>query len=180
GELNKLIKEGKIRYIGVSNFDKKVLEDACQQANIVSNQVQYSILERKIEKELVPFCKEKNISILSYGALGGGILTGKYSERPNFAKGDVRSFFYKYYKEPFWSRTKEVVELLKHIADKHKAPVAQAAVNWVTDHPEVASCLAGCRNLNQLDVNVGAPDWALSVEEVDAINAKYMEIFGKS
>ncbi|MDD5634320.1 MAG: aldo/keto reductase, partial [Candidatus Omnitrophica bacterium] len=79
GELNKLIKEGKIRYIGVSNFDKKVLEDACQQANIVSNQVQYSILERKIEKELVPFCKEKNISILSYGALGGGILTGKYS-----------------------------------------------------------------------------------------------------
>ncbi|MDP8257799.1 MAG: aldo/keto reductase [Candidatus Aadella gelida] len=165
-ELNKIKKEGKIRYIGVSNFDKKLLEEANSITQVVSNQVQYSLFDRDIEKDLISFCGSKGISILSYGSLGGGILTGKYKEPPVFEKGDVRSFFYKYYKEPFWSRGKAMRTTLEKIASKRNVPTAQAAINWVLAKGEVASCIMGCRTEDQLMVNIDAASWELSKEEI--------------
>ncbi|HNX91222.1 MAG TPA: aldo/keto reductase, partial [Candidatus Omnitrophota bacterium] len=88
GEMSKLVREGKIRYVGVSNFGKDLIERALKIMPIVSEQVRYSVVEREIEAEILPFCKEKNISVLSYGSLGGGLMTGKYAERPDFPKND--------------------------------------------------------------------------------------------
>ena len=103
---------------------------------------------------------------MSYGSLGGGILTGKYKEPPVFEKGDVRSFFYKYYKEPFWSRGKAMRTTLEKIASKRNVPTAQAAINWVLAKGEVASCIMGCRTEDQLMVNIDAASWELSKEEI--------------
>ena len=169
GEMKKLVKEGKIRYIGVSNFDRKVIERAISIAPVVSNQMQYSLFNREIEKELVPFCKEKNVSILSYGPLGGGILTGKYKAPPTFPKGDVRVFFYQYYQEPFWSKAGSLVSILEDIAEKHKVPTSHAAINWVLSRQEIASCIVGCRTPEQLEQNVKAVDWRLNEEELAKI-----------
>jgi len=177
GEMMKLVKEGKIKYIGVSNFDKAILSRAAAIAPVESNQVQYSLFDRSIEKEMILFCREKNISVLTYGSLGGGILTGKYKEPPAFPKGDVRSFFYQYYREPFWSKGRKLVFVLEGIAAGHGVPVAEVAINWVLSRPEVASCIAGCRNTDQLRKNLSAADWELSPEELQHIQDEYDRIF---
>lgn len=154
GTMKQLLEQGKIRYIGVCNFDQELLQKAVSIAPIVSNQVQYSLLERDIEKDLMPFCGKKSISILSYGSLGGGILTGKYKVAPVFSKSDVRSFFYRYYREPFWSKAGEIVSKLESEANKHGQSVSQAAINWVLAKPEVATCIVGCRTVEQLRQNL--------------------------
>ncbi|MFH1797899.1 MAG: aldo/keto reductase [Candidatus Omnitrophota bacterium] len=154
GEMKRLLEQGKIKHIGVCNFDQKLLKEAVSIAPVVSDQVQYSLLERDIEKDLMPFCKENGVSILSYGSLGGGVLTGKYKSAPVFSKGDVRSFFYKYYKEPFWSKSRDVVSELESLARKHGQPISRAAIDWVLTKPEVASCIVGCRTTCQLRENI--------------------------
>jgi aryl-alcohol dehydrogenase-like predicted oxidoreductase len=166
GELSRLVKQGKIKHIGVSNYDAAQLEKALNVAPITSNQMQYSLFKREIEKDLFPFCREKGVSILSYGSLGGGILTGKYKKPPSFPKGDPRSFFYTYYREPFWSKAKELVSVLEEIAGKRKCSVSEVAINWVLSHEEVSSCIVGCRTPEQLDQNAPAADWELSEEEL--------------
>ncbi|MFC1480049.1 aldo/keto reductase [Candidatus Omnitrophota bacterium] len=179
GELKRLAEEGKIRHIGVSNFGRDLLRRALLVAPIVSNQVQYSLFDRAPEEDLIPFCKEKGISVLSYGSLGGGILTGKYKEPPAFPKGDVRAFFYQYYREPFWSKAKGLVSVLEGIAGKHKVPASHVAINWVLTSREVASCIVGCRTPEQLEQNVKAADWELTEDELTKIQAEYDRIFSK-
>lgn len=177
GELKELVKEGKVRYIGVSNFGHQLLEGSLSLVPVASDQVQYSLLDRSIEQDLIPFCNEKNISILSYGSLGGGILTGKYKTPPALSKGDVKSFFYKYYKEPFWGKAKQLVECLRGVAGKRGAPVSQAAINWVLVNRAVASCIVGSRTPEQLQANINVTDWKLSEEELAEIQKEYNSIF---
>lgn len=166
GELNNLVKEGKVRHIGVCNFEYEFLNQSCKIAPIVSNQVEYSILNRGIEMNLLPFCRENKIAVFSYGSLAGGILTGKYQEPPVLSKGDVRSFFYKYYSQRFWEETaKNTLDKLKKAADKHKSSISQVSINWVLSHPEITSCLVGCRTPLQLKENISAAEWKLTKEE---------------
>lgn len=177
GELNKLASEGKIRYIGVSNFSGSQTEKALEVSPIVSNQVHYSLFERKIEDDLFPLCNDRGVSILSYGSLGGGILTGKYSEPKKFPKSDARNFFYTYYEEPFWSKARELVKTLEEIASKRGVATSQVAINWVLSHKEVASCIAGSRTPGQLDQNAASGTWQLSEEELSRIEEEYKRIF---
>jgi len=178
GELMKLREEGKLRYIGISNYGADIMKRVLKICPVASNQVQYSIFDRKIEKDLMPVCEETGVSVLSYGSLGGGILTGKYKEPPQLQKGDVRSFFYKYYREPFWSKARELVSVLEDIAGKRGVPVSHTAINWVLSRAGVAGCIVGCRTGEQLAQNIGAADWELSVEELEAIEKRYSETFG--
>ena len=177
GELNKLVEEGKIRYIGISNFDKVQTEKALSLAPVVTNQVQYSLFDRTIEEGLLPICEENKVSIISYGSLGGGILSGKYKEPPMLQKGDVRSFFYRFYKEPFWSKGKELVSVLEDIAKKRNVRVSEVAINWVLSNEGVGVCLAGCRTPEQVDMNIRAGNWQLSSEELGLISKEYSRIF---
>ena len=177
GELKKLAEEGKIRYIGISNYEAGLMKKVLRECPVASDQVQYSIFDRKIEKELMPVCAESGVSVLSYGSLGGGILTGKYKEPPVLPKGDVRSFFYRYYREPFWTRARELVAALEEIAGRRGVPVSHVAINWVLSHPEVAGCIVGCRTPEQLGQNIGAADWELNEEELALIRKEYYRIF---
>jgi len=167
--LKGLIEEGKIRHIGVSNFDRSLMKRASSLAPIISNQMQYSLLDRTIEKDLIPFCGEHGISVLAYGPLAGGILTGKYKTPPNFSKGNVKSFFYKYYREPAWTKAMALVALLREIAEKRHVPTADIAISWVLSCPEVASCIVGCRTPQQLDENIRAAGIRLKEEELAKI-----------
>jgi aryl-alcohol dehydrogenase-like predicted oxidoreductase len=179
GEMAKMKAEGKIRAIGVSNFDAALTEKAQKVAPIASNQVPYSMLNREIEKELVPFCKEQDIGILAYGPLGGGILSGKYKEIPKFRRNDARTFFYNYYEEPLWSRVQALIKELEKIAERHNKPTTQVAINWLCQQPAVTSALVGAKNPRQAEANAAAGDWQLSAEELASIDKTINQALGE-
>jgi aryl-alcohol dehydrogenase-like predicted oxidoreductase len=178
GEMARMKTEGKIRAIGVSNFDAALLEKAQKVAPIASNQVPYSLLNREIENELVPFCLEKDIGILAYGPIGGGILSGKYKEKPKFSKNDARTFFYNYYQEPLWTKVQALLKELEKIAARHDKPVVQVAINWVCQQPAITSALVGARNPQQAEANAAAGNWQLSNEELAVINKTVSQTVG--
>jgi aryl-alcohol dehydrogenase-like predicted oxidoreductase len=178
-EMTRMKTEGKIRAIGVSNFDAVLLKKAQKVAQIASNQVQYSLLNREIEKELIPFCLKQDIGILAYGPMGGGILTGKYKQKPQFEPGDARSFFYNFYEEPLWSQVQALLKELEKIAQRHGRPVAQVAINWVRQQPGLSCALVGARSPQQAEANAAAGSWQLSSEELAGINQAASRIFGK-
>ena len=177
-EMVKLRDAGKIRYIGVSNFDRKLMEEAASITEIVSLQPQYSLLDREIEKDILPFCREKGIGILTYGSLGGGILTGKFKERPQFDKDDRRENFYPFFKEPLWSKAMELVEVLRQIAAEVDKPVAHVAINWLNQQDGVTSALVGAKTPEQAEQNAASAEWELSQEQLDTIEAAYKRIYG--
>lgn len=179
GEMVKMKDEGKIRAIGVSNFDAALVKKAQAVAPIASNQVPYSMLNRDIEKELVPFCIEHDIGIMAYGPLGGGILSGKYEKKPKFGRNDARTFFYQYYEEPLWSKVQLLLKELERIAAQHDKPVAQVAINWARQQPGLTVALVGARNPHQAEMNAVAGSWSLSEEELFHINEHLTHILDK-
>jgi aryl-alcohol dehydrogenase-like predicted oxidoreductase len=178
GEMAKMKAEGKIRAIGVSNFDAALTKKAQKVAQIASNQVPYSMLNREIENELVPFCQEQDIGILAYGPIGGGILSGKYKEIPKFRRNDARTFFYNYYEEPLWSKAQALLKELEKIAERHGRPTVQLAINWVRQQPAITSALVGARNPQQAESNAAAGNWQLSNEEVSVIDKVVSQTVG--
>lgn len=169
-EMNRLKSEGKIRYIGVSNFNLDLLKQASSFTDIVTLQNPYSLLERSIEKEALTYCQEKGIGILAYGSLGGGILSGKYRKPTTFKGSDARSFFYKYYAGEGFKKTAKIVNLLKEISVKISKPLNQIALNWIRQKEAVASAIVGCRNAEQARMNALSATWELSEEDSDSLD----------
>jgi len=167
----KLKQQGKIKYIGVSNFKISSLKKALEVTDITTLQNQYSLLERGIEKDMAGFCKEKGVSILAYGPLGGGILSGKYKNPPQFKKSDARSFFYKFYKGKEFEKAMEVIETLEEISDKINKPLGQIALNWIWQKETVASAIVGCRNPEQAKLNALAGSWKLAQSDIKKLDA---------
>jgi aryl-alcohol dehydrogenase-like predicted oxidoreductase len=178
GEMAKMKAEGKVRAIGVSNFDAALTKKAQNVALIASNQVQYSLLSRDIESELIPFCLENNIGILAYGPMGGGILTGKYKQKPKFEEGDARTWFYNFYAEPLWSKAQALLKGLEPIAERHGKPVAHVAINWVRQRAGITSALVGARSPEQAEANAAAGNWQLSSEEMSSIEKLATQTLG--
>ena len=179
GEMLKMKAEGKIRYIGVSNFEASLLQRTQKAAPIVSNQVQYSLVNREIERRLLPLCKEQGVGILAYGPLGGGILTGKYKQKPVFNADDARSFFYTYYEEPYWSRIQTLLKDLEQVSKRYDKPISQVAINWVRQQPGTSTVLVGARNPKQAEANAAAGTWQLSAEDLASIKKALNQTFGK-
>ena len=164
--LCKLQREGKIRHIGVSNFDAQLLKRAAETTKIVTLQNQYSLLEKSIENKVLPMCRELNVGVLTYGPLAGGILSGKYEREPDFKGADARSFFYKCYSGEKFRKVQDALDILKGIGK----PLNQVAINWVRQQPGVASVITGCRNPKQVKQNALAIDWDLNEDELKKIN----------
>jgi aryl-alcohol dehydrogenase-like predicted oxidoreductase len=154
----------------VSNFSKPQVEEALKYAEISTLQPQYSLLDREIEKEIQPFCAQRGIAILAYAPLGGGLLTGKYAERPRFTKSDARSFFYKYYQEAYWPRVKAVVDTVKRIASERGARPSHVAIAWVLARRGVLAALVGARNPSQALENVDGAALALDPADIEALD----------
>ena len=167
--LEEMQSEGKINYIGVSNFDLPLLEKAIKVAPIVSIQPQFSLLERSIEKDILPFCREKGIGVMTYGSLGSGILSGKYEKQPTFKKTDARNFFYPFYREPYWSLSRTLISEIRKIAQEKGKPIAQVAINWVIQQPGVTAAIVGARTPEQVKINAGSGEWKLSRDELKRI-----------
>lgn len=176
-ELLKLQQAGKFRYLGVSNFDTQLMDQVQAMTNLISLQPQYSLLNREIETEILPYCRKCNIGVLAYGPLASGILAGKFRSNPEFPPNDTRYNFYPYFQEPIWSKAMQLVDILETIATKYNKPIAHVAINWLTHQPGITSALVGARHPDQAEANSAAGTWQLEEIDLQTIEQKYQEIF---
>ena len=166
--LNKLKEDGKIRTIGVSNFNRQQLEEASQYGKIDSLQPPYSLFWRKIEKDAVPYCIENNISVLAYSSMAQGLLTGKFSPGHKFEEADHRSANVLFQGENF-ERAQNALRQLKPIAEKHSCSLAQLSLAWLIAQPQT-NAIAGARTAEQAKDNAKAASVNLSDDELEEID----------
>ena len=166
--LNKLKEDGKIRAIGVSNFNREQLEEASQYGRIDSLQPPYSLFWRKIEKDAVPYCIENNISVLAYSSMAQGLLTGKFSPGHKFEEADHRSANVLFQGENF-ERAQNALQQLKPIAEKHNCSLAQLSLAWLIAQPQT-NAIAGARTAEQAKDNAKAASVNLSQDELEEID----------
>ena len=176
GALVDLKKAGKIRFVGVSNFDQDLIEQASKAISIDFLQHHYSMLNETNTK-LFEWCKLQGIGVMTYGSLGGGILTGAVRNIPEWDKTDFRlSFYGKFYREPVFSRIMSLLDVLDEISIERGKPVSQISINWTTQKPFVSTAICGVRSVANAAQNCAAFDWELSEEEVCRIDEKLKEI----
>jgi len=171
----KLIEQGKVRYAGVCNFDANQLAAASEVVNVVANQVPYSMVNRDIETELIPYCLGHKKSILAYSPLERGLLTGKMRPGQHFAEGDHRQYL-SYFQDDNIERTNAFLNSIKPIADYQGLSLGQLVLLWTLEQPGITIALAGARNSGQAVQNAQAIDKSLSTEEIKIISDKLDEL----
>jgi len=173
-EMAKLVEQGKVRYIGVSNFSAKEMRKAHKELSkygltLVSNQVKYSLLKRQIEKNgVLDTAKELGISLIAYSPLGRGLLTGKFHDNPDLINS--RHILRRYYASLNKKKLKassSVVEALKSIALKYQVTPSQIALNWVINvQGETVVTIPGATKVGQASDNSGTMDFELSEDDL--------------
>ena len=175
--LNTLVQQGKVRYLGCSNFDAwqicKALwiADVNGWAPMVSVQPNYNVAIRDIETELLPFCADQNIGVTSYSPLGAGFLTGKYTKTWTAPKGtrfDVMPDHWDIYENDVSMRR---MEGLREVASETGISMVQLALAWAIGQPGITSVLIGCRTTSHIDQAFQAEEMGLTQEIRDRINA---------
>ena len=173
--VERLIEQGKVRYAGVCNYNASQMREAEQTLNLVSNQVPFSMVNRGIENETVPYCIEHNKSILAYSPLERGLLTGKIHAGYHFQDGDHRAKS-AYFQPAFIEKTNAMLEQIKPIADKYNASLSQLVLRWTIDRPGITIALAGARNAIQAVQNAKSAELKLTAEELSLIDS-YVNVF---
>jgi aryl-alcohol dehydrogenase-like predicted oxidoreductase len=175
-EMARLQKEGKVRWIGVSNFDAVELQRANEIARVTSLQPPYSLVRREIETDVLPYCRSNNIGVIVYSPMASGLLTGAMT-RQRIAKlpaSDWRSRDVEF-TEPKLSKNLALVERLREVGESYGRPPGQVAIAWTLRNLAVTGAIVGARNAEQVERNVGAADLQLTDEDVSKIEGK--EVF---
>ena len=169
-EMAKLADEGKVRYIGVSNFNIDQIERIRKIAPVASLQPKYNMLHREIEDNVLAYCAENNIGLITYSPMERGLLTGKFSQEHLAAlPPDDHRRRSPDFQEPQFTATLQLVEQLKPIAERNGRTLSQLAISWVLRRSEVAAAIVGARKPEQIVETTAASDWQLSEEDIKEI-----------
>ncbi|WP_303822577.1 aldo/keto reductase [Apibacter mensalis] len=171
----KLIEQGKVRHASVCNCSTSQIEAANKACKILSDQVPYSMLNRKIEKDIVPYCIKNKKSILAYSPMERGLLTGKIKPDHKFEEGDARRDM-KMYQPDSIKRIDDFLAKIKHIADDQGATLAQLVLKWTAEQPGITIALAGARNAEQAKQNAKAAEVKISKEQMDFIDSELAKL----
>lgn len=176
-----LKQQGKIRFVGLSNFNRAQLLECEKVCKIDALQPPYSMAVRTQEEHL-KWCVGRGISTFTYGSMGGGILSGAFKEPPGYERRDPRSYFYPFFREPGFSKVRKVVDLLEEMGKEIGKPAIQVAINWQTSHDYVTTALCGVRTAAEAKEDVGAFDWEITPEQIKRIDdaiAQYLDFDGE-
>ncbi len=176
GEMARLQKQGKVRYIGVCNYNKGQLDRVRKISPVASLQPPYNMNNRGVEKELLGCCEKNNIGVVAYSPMQRGLLTGKFSKQylATLAPDDHR-LKSRDFQEPEFSATLELVDKLRPIAERNKRTLAQLAIAWVLRRPEVTSAIVGARKPSQIEETAPAADWILNKNDIAEIEKLLVE-----
>jgi len=169
----RLQKEGKVRRIGVSNFNVEEMRRAQEIAPITSLQPPYSLVHREIEQKILPYCRSEKLGVIVYSPMASGLLTGAMTrERADaLPSSDWRSRDAEF-QEPRLSKNLALVERLRRVGERHGRPPGQIAIAWALRNPTVTGAIVGARNAKQVEGNVGAADLPLTNEEIAEIEGR--------
>jgi aryl-alcohol dehydrogenase-like predicted oxidoreductase len=169
--------EGKVRHIGVSNFDVEQMKRAQDVAPITSLQPRYSLIHREVEAEVLPFCAREQIGVIAYSPMASGLLTGAMTrERIAALPADDWRKRHPDFQEPMLSRNLKLVSLLRTIGKRRGYGPAEVAVAWVLGNPAVTGAIVGARRPGQVRGVVGAADLRLSPHEVAEIEGFFAKV----
>lgn len=174
--LDDLVRSGKLRYVGASNFASWQLARANAIAELrgwspfVSIQNHYHMLERELEREMIPYCNAHNVGILPYFPLAGGFLTGKYRRgqaAPAGSRGESSAYVQRYMTDANYAK----VETLGAWAQERGHSMGELAHAWLLSQPSVSSVISGATSVEHVVANSAGADWVLTAEELAAVNA---------
>jgi len=186
--LSDLRNEGKIKHVGLTNFDTEQLTKIKELGiSVISNQVQYSVLDSRPEKKMIPFCQKNNISILSYGTLLGGFLSDAYLGKPEPYRGSLNTASLQKYHNMInawggWELFQELLQVLSQISKKHDCSIANIATSFVLAKPAVAGVIIGTRlgisqhrddNSKVFEINLDSEDDSL----IKSVTKKSQDLF---
>jgi myo-inositol catabolism protein IolS len=183
--LDDLVKQGKVRAVGLSNFKLDEIKTCMATRRVDVVQYCWNMFDRRMQTEIFPYCSENGIGVMAYGSLAYGMLTGTLSEEGSFGKGDWRAkrgqlmnlnlFQHLFGPEHFLNNLRAVEEL-KAVAARYDKSLPQLALRWTLSNPVISTALVGCRQPKEVDDNVGALGWSISdadMKEIDAIFARH-------
>jgi aryl-alcohol dehydrogenase-like predicted oxidoreductase len=168
-----LQKEGKVRWIGVSNFNVEEMRRAQATAPVTSLQPPYSLVRREVEQETLPYCRSEGLGVVVYSPMASGLLTGAMTREraASLPASDWRGRDLEFH-EPRLSKNLALVERLRKVGQRHGRPPGQVAIAWTLRNQTVTGAIVGARNAKQVEGNVGAAELHLTDEEIAEIEGK--------
>jgi len=172
----RLVRAGKVRFVGVSNFDVQQMEAARRAgtAAVQSLQPRYNLLDREVEAAILPYCERAGIGVLAHSPLAKGLLTGRYRPGHVFPPDDERAQMARFQGAEFERLSRRAQALARWAQERGHSPV-ELAIAWVQSHPAVTTCLCGAKSPDQVDEHVRAAAWRLTAEDRRAIDALLSE-----
>ncbi len=188
GHLADLQTAGKIKHLALTNFDTEHLQEVLDAGiAIVSNQVQFSLIDRRPLVKMAPFCEARGVKLLAYGTLGGGLLTAKFRNEREPSRWSLKTASLGKYKQMVdvwggWALLQELLRTLDQVATKHQVTIANVAVRYVLEQPAVAGAIVGARLsiAEHIAENVGVFGFSLDEEDyrqLDAVFAQGDDLF---
>ena len=180
GEMAKLVQEGKIRAVGLSEASAETIKRANAVHPIAALETEYSIFSRDIERDILPACAERNISLVAYSPLGRGLLTGRYrspAERPS-GEADFRAQMQPRYQPGNFEANLKLVEAIKEVAARVGCAPAQVALAWVLSQGDHIVTIPGTTKLAHLESNLGSLDCKLADEDRAVLDALADKVLG--
>jgi len=178
--LEDVVRDGKARFVGVSNFRPDEIDICAQTRRVDIVQYGWNMFDRRMQREVLPYCEEHGIGFMAYGSLAFGLLTGTFTEDMQFAPDDWRArqgkmgsikMFGAVFGPETFPRNVRTVEELKGIAARYGKSLPQFALRWATSNPAVSTALVGCRTVAEVEDNVGAIGWSISDDDLAEIDA---------
>jgi aryl-alcohol dehydrogenase-like predicted oxidoreductase len=173
--VQRLVEQGKVRAVGVSNYSVPQMQEAEQTVAVASNQVPYSMLRRDIEHDVVPYCLATNKAILAYSPMQLGLLTGKFRPGQHFDASDLRSSN-KLFTADNITRVNAFLAKLQPMAESKNASLSQLVIRWTLAQPGITVALVGARNAEQAVQNARAIEVKLAAEEIDFITKELAQV----
>ena len=175
--LEEIVQSGKARFVGVSNFRLNQIQACMAVRRVDVAQYGYHLFDRRMERDIFPYCQEHGVGMMTYGSLAHGLLSGTFTPKTTFEPDDWRSkggaFGLRLFAPENFATNLAVVEELKTIAARHSNTIAQLALRWVLSNPVVSVGLVGFRRPQEVEESGGSLDWSLSPDEQDQIDAAF-------
>jgi myo-inositol catabolism protein IolS len=171
--MDQLLVEGKVRYVGVSNYHNALVQEAMSNLDngeITVNELEYNLINRSIEKEILPFLRQQRIVVLAYYPLLSGFLTTKYDENTTLAQNDFRNYWELFKHKENFTRSQVLFETIRQIAKEYSVSPAEVAINWLLKEEDIIP-IPGAKKKSQIESNIHATQWCLKKDEISRLTA---------